>query len=89
MKIRTAIVAFTLLAGSAATTFAGERGRTDARDSRDENRHGAVVRHDDLGDARHEGGFGHDADFRRDHDLRRDDFPVVRYDPSYVIGCER
>lgn len=54
MKIRTAIVAFTLLAGGAATTFAGER-----HDHRE-----VIVRHDAPVVIRH------DRDFHRDPVVR-------------------
>ena len=73
MKIRTAIVAFTLLAGSAATTFAGERRVVDVRDRGDH--HEVIIRHDDPVILRH------DRDFRHD--------PVVRYVPGCTIICDR
>ena len=60
MKIRTAIVAATLLLGGAATTFAGER-RTDVRDRGDHRQ--VIVRHDDdRRDVRHDRNFHHDRD---------------------------
>ena len=73
MKIRTAIVAFTLLAGGAATTFAGERRVEDVRDRGDHRE--VVVRHDDRDIVRHNRDFRHD--------------PVVRYVPGWPIVCDR
>lgn len=75
MKIRTAIVAFVLLAGGAATTFAGERRDVDVRDHGDRDHREVVVRHDDRDDVRH------DRDFRHD--------PVVQYDPGCTIIRDR
>ena len=61
MKIRTAIVAATLLLGGTATTFAGERRTVDVRDRGDHRE--VVVRHDDgRQDLRRDRDFGHDHD---------------------------
>lgn len=57
MKVRTLIAGFTVLAGCAATTFAGERRVVDVRDHGNVDRHEVVVRHDDRHDVR-------DRDFR-------------------------
>ena len=77
MKLRTAIVAFVLLAGGAATTFAGERRDVNVRDQGDRDHREVVVRHDD----RHRDDVRHDRDFRHD--------PVVRYDPGCTIVRDR
>lgn len=73
MKIRTAIIAFTLEAGGAATTFAGERRGVEVRDRGDHRQ--VVVRHEDPVIIRH------DRDFRHD--------PIVRYVPGCTIPCDR
>lgn len=82
MKIRTAIVAATLLLGGAATTFAGERRTADVRDRGDHRE--VVVRHDDdHRDVRQDRDFGYDRDSHHDRDV------VVRQAPGCTVVFDR
>ena len=91
MKIRTAIVALALLAGGAATTFAGERRPADIRDHGDRDHREVVVRHDDRDDIRHDDrdDIRHDDRdaIRRDRDFGHDH--VLQYDPGCRIVLDR